>query len=49
MQHMRGGLDTGERGNVDLLLNKRKYFLVPLLLGDGVFDLNTFPMKFHFT
>lgn len=41
MQHMKGALERRGRGD--------KMLIIPLLLGYGVLDLDTFPMKFHFT
>lgn len=38
---MKGALERRGRGD--------KMLIIPLLLGYGVLDLDTFPMKFHFT
>lgn len=45
MQHMKRGLQREGGGGGQ----NAEYWFIPLLLGDGVLNLNTFPVKFHLT
>lgn len=43
--HEKGTSERRGRGGTQ----NAEYWFIPLLLGDGVLNLNTFPVKFHLT